>query len=207
MTRFHRYKGLISPLGRADLPEILSAGFAFKGIPRTVIAFDVAEILNRHAHAFGNAPTEEFGNVNTFVITVLNPHGLPGGAAFGWKNQTVYKVGVSYDWGRIDCCSCDNLILRAGYNYGKSPIPIAAGGDSAWIPVAVQNHLTLGATWSFTPCRELSFAWIHGFKHTVHGHRLPFVNAEAEAIAPIGGIKSPVTQQIDQIELEFSWLF
>ncbi|QLQ01512.1 MAG: outer membrane protein transport protein [Thiobacillus sp.] len=35
---------------------------------------------------------------------------------FGWKDQTIYKLGVN--WGVNE-----RLQLRAGYNYGKSPIP------------------------------------------------------------------------------------
>lgn len=206
MSRFKRYAGLITPQGRADLPEILSAGIAIKAIPRTVIAFDIARIFNHRVPAFGNPPAQIAIDLNTFQATVLNPHGANNGAAFGWKNQTVYKVGVSYDFGGFDWCWCDNIILRAGYNYGKCPIPIVNDG-APFIPSVIEHHLTLGGTWNFSPCTELSFAWIHGFKHTFHGRAVPLQPAAVEALLQAGKAKSPVTAKSDQVEIQLSWLF
>jgi long-chain fatty acid transport protein len=65
---------------------------------------------------------------------------------FGWEDQTVFKVGAEYR-------PTDKLALRAGINYGQSPIKGGnrtgnGGGDAAFanypFPAISESHFTLG---------------------------------------------------------------
>jgi len=200
MSRFKRYEGLISPQGRADLPEILSFGLAYRPFCGTTLAFDYCRIYNHCAPAFGNKTDIIFVDPTTFVVTLLNPHGANNGSAFGWKNRNVYKVGICQDWG--DCT------FRVGYNYSKSPIPRTNGTlSSGFIPAAVEQFLTLGGTWAYSPCTEFSFAYVHGFKHTVKGFVGKVFPAEIEAQFLTGKTNSNITARSDFLEFQMSWFF
>jgi long-chain fatty acid transport protein len=56
---------------------------------------------------------------------------------FGWKDQTVVKVGMEYQ-------VSDRLALRAGYNHGKSPIPASNTNRAILAPAIVEDHLSIG---------------------------------------------------------------
>lgn len=201
MSRFKKYEGLISPQGRADLPEVLSAGFAWRFVPCAVFAFDFGRIFTGRCPAFANKVADiHIDSFFPFSAHVTNPHGANNGAAFAWKSRNFYKVGLSYEL-------CDDIILRVGYNYCKNPLPKTGGADSVFLPSTVENHLTLGGTWSICPCAELSFSWIHGFKHTHHCTFAPLTPPLAESFTMLGRAKSPITSRLDQVELEYSWLF
>lgn len=66
--------------------------------------------------------------------------GMDKGMGFGWKDMTVYKIGLIYD---ID----DRLTVRAGYNYGKSPIRNDQLVFSALAPATVEKHYSIGFTY------------------------------------------------------------
>jgi long-chain fatty acid transport protein len=65
---------------------------------------------------------------------------------FGWEDQIVYKAGVEFR-------PSDKLALRAGFNYGESPIQGGnrtgnGGGDAAFanypFPAISESHFTIG---------------------------------------------------------------
>jgi long-chain fatty acid transport protein len=64
------------------------------------------------------------------------------GMGFGWTDQTVYKLGFIYDYS-------DDLTLRAGYNYGKSPVRNDQLVFSALAPGIVEKHYSIGFTKKF----------------------------------------------------------
>jgi long-chain fatty acid transport protein len=59
---------------------------------------------------------------------------------FNWENQTVYKLGVQYGVN-------NRLQVRAGYNYGKSPIPDDMVTFNLLAPGTVERHYSLGFTY------------------------------------------------------------
>ena len=79
--------------------------------------------------------------------------GADAGLGFGWKNQTIYKLGLAYQLN-------DQWTVRGGWNYGKSPIPSDNGAILVNIvaPATTQSHMTMGATYNLTPSSEVSFA-------------------------------------------------
>jgi long-subunit fatty acid transport protein len=70
-----------------------------------------------------------------------------------WHDQVVVGAGVAYapfDW----------LRLRAGYRYGRNPIPVRTEGP--FTPATVEHHMTLGVGFVISPV-TIDLAWIHAF--------------------------------------------
>lgn len=113
---------------------------------------------------------------------------------FGWEDQTVFKMGG--EW-----AMSDKVALRAGFNYGKSPIQggktLSTGMGSAmqntWFPAITESHLTLGA----------SFATASGMKLTGYYLRA-FENEEQDTPAQ-GGAKIKMNQ--NALGIGANWKF
>jgi long-chain fatty acid transport protein len=113
-------------------------------------------------------------------IRWINWKNAKGYKEFQWKDQWVIGLGGEFK-------PTQKLALRAGYNYGKSPI---SGGtkdntthnksipnfaaqysdfDIAWFnllgfPAITQNHITLGLGYEFTKNFSIDLAYKHAFK-------------------------------------------
>jgi long-chain fatty acid transport protein len=153
MSKFDKYKGLFANQGEFDIPENYGVGLAVKATPALTIAADVLRIN------YGDVPA--VGNPIDCLFTGCQLGG-PDGAGFGWRNTTVYKLGVSYDWSPA-------LTLRAGYITLKQPIPESQTLFNILAPGVVEEHLTLGATWHVSRQSELSVAYMHAFENEVKG--------------------------------------
>ncbi len=107
----------------------------------------------------------------------LNWKNAKGYKDFDWKNQWVFKIGGEYK-------VTQRITLRAGYNYGKSPIDghylilpnnqQLAGAMEAMecmrvigFPAIVEHHVTLGAGIKLTNNLTLNVAYMHAFENTV----------------------------------------
>lgn len=80
---------------------------------------------------------------------------------FGWQDQTVYKLGM--EWRQSP-----RLALRAGYNYGKSPIPQNRPGVvtmNTWFPAITEHHVTLGASYRMDDRTTLTAYGLHAFEN------------------------------------------
>ena len=87
----------------------------------------------------------------------------------------VYKLGFNYE---LD----DKWELRAGWNYGKSPIPDDQLLTSMIATAVIENHGTLGMTYKPSKHVEVNANYTHGFKH-------------AQVCAVNDGCKTMVTQR------------
>jgi long-chain fatty acid transport protein len=103
---------------------------------------------------------------------------------FKWKDQTVIAIGGEYQVNPA-------LKLRAGYNYGKSPIRSYSGlngtnqtnnipnlasqftdFDVQWFnligfPAITEHHITLGGSYQFTKNFAVDLAYVHAFEKKV----------------------------------------
>jgi long-chain fatty acid transport protein len=169
MQKFNRYKGLFAEHGEFDIPENFAVGMAYKFTPRFAVAFDVHRILWNDVASIGNkGPT----TTGTLGLNPLCPGGNAGnpecqlggdlGMGFGWTNQTAYKLGFDYKYSK-------DLSFRAGYNYGKSPIPEDQVLFNMLAPATVEKHVTFGATYTLANKDEVSFAFMHAFKNVIKG--------------------------------------
>jgi long-chain fatty acid transport protein len=121
-----------------------------------------------------------------------------GYSDFGWKNQTVYSLGYQYEtpvWA-----------IRAGYNYGKSPIVEQDGSATATranynnaavnffnlagFPAIVEQHYTLGGDYSISDNLGLSLAFVYSPKVTQSFNTSDMTNGQ---IVQGGGVASTAT--------------
>ena len=115
-------------------------------------------------------------------IRWINWKNAKGYKEFQWKDQWVIAIGGEYK-------PIPKLALRAGYNYGKSPIrggakdptnantiPNLAAPFSDFkiayfnligFPAITEQHITLGLGYEFTKTFSVDVAYKHAFKKTV----------------------------------------
>lgn len=153
MSKFDKYKGLFADQGDFDIPENFGVGIAVKAMPKLTVAADVQRINYSDVPAVGNPMDCLFTGCQL---------GGANGAGFGWRDTTVYKIGVSYEWS-------PSLTLRAGFVTLDQPIPSNQTLFNILAPGVVENHLTLGATWQLSPQSELTVAYMHAFENEVKG--------------------------------------
>lgn len=150
MTKFDEYKGLFAEQGDFDIPSNYGLGISIKATKDLTFAADVTRILYEDVAAVANRGPgvrtgPGFQGVQSgFPCGVLGNSalclGTDQGMGFGWKNMTIYKVGM--DW-----VVNEQWTLRAGYNYGKSPIPDDQLAFNTLAPATVEKHYSVGFTW------------------------------------------------------------
>ena len=149
LSRIDKYRGLLSDGSKLQVPPILGFGATYYPCSELFFSGDLEIIFWNAIDAFGKRlPTNE-------------PLGAKGGPGLGWDNQVVLKLGLSYE--PYDC-----LTLRAGWNYGSSPLGKTLLDINQVVQSHIRHHLTIGATYNRC-CQEFSFAYIHGFEATESG--------------------------------------
>ena len=150
MGKFDKYKGLFAEQGGFDIPANYGVGVAFKLNDATTLAADVQTI--------------QYSGVKSVANPMSNtaPLGADNGSGFGWKDMTAIKLGASHQYG-------SGLVVRAGFSTGKQPIPEDQTFFNILAPGVVENHLTLGATWTLASQSEVTVGYMHAFKKTVTG--------------------------------------
>lgn len=165
MSNFKKYSGFLAQNGRLDIPLKIGAGVAVRFLPCATAAFDVEYIDWRHVRALHNPLQPALNNIFAGIAT--SRLGRNNGPGFGFRSQVYYRFGVDYD-------VTDQLTVRAGYRYARTPITETQTAVNLLTVDTVENYLTLGATWCFNQCSEMSFFYAHGFNHEVKGrHSIP----------------------------------
>lgn len=158
MGEFDKYSELFAEQGGFDIPENYNFGIAFKASPSVMVALDYQRINYSGINSVGNPST----NGGAAIPGTL---GTNNGRGFGWGDIDIFKVGVEHQYN-------NNLVLRAGYNHGDNPIQGRDVTFNIIAPGVVQEHLTLGATWTLQNKSELTIAYAHAFKKSVTGSSL-----------------------------------
>lgn len=164
MTKFDKYRGLFAEQGDFDIPENYGLGIAFKPVKNLLVSADIlrinysdiASIGNRgpgQAATTGPSGTRALRGIPSIDDSMANGTttskyelGNDEGMGFGWKDMTVYKVGMQYGVNK-------KLQIRAGYNYGESPIPNDQLTFNTLAPAVVERHYSVGFT--YRPSEEL----------------------------------------------------
>ena len=160
---FDKYNWLFAEQGDFDIPENYNLGVAWQATPAVKLALDYQRI--------------NFSKVNS----VGNPAGSPGGPGasdapgFGWDDAKVWKLGMEYKYS-------PKLTLRAGYSHTNSPIKGASLADcmagsencgevtmNILAPAVIENHATLGFTYTLASGNEVTMAYMHAFENEVSG--------------------------------------
>lgn len=176
MTKLDKYKGLFAEQGDFDIPESYGIGIAVKPKKNLVVAADVLRINYADIASIGNRGPglnpDGFGPLlgvppmdtsATLGPCPTNPYciGNDQGMGFGWDNMTVYKLGVQYGVN-------NRLQIRAGYNYGKTPISNDQLAFNTAAPATVEHHYSVGFTYKANDNLEVSGTYMYVASNTQH---------------------------------------
>jgi long-chain fatty acid transport protein len=120
-----------------DFPQQAAAGIAIHVIEALTIAADVKWI-------------DWSDTMDT--LTVTGPAEFPMDP--GWDDQVVFALGVAY---RVN----DRFNLRAGFNYGESPIDEKSAGQNLLLPAVVEQHYTFGADYRMDDHWDIGFHYMY----------------------------------------------
>jgi long-chain fatty acid transport protein len=144
--RFTRYRGIFPNAGELFWPSRIGAGISWSFRRCWMLAFDYNYLFWKDSRGFKNAEFVQSGLL-----------GSVDAPSFGWLNQPICKVGLSY---RL----CRWVTVRAGYNFGNNPIPPSQTFRNKFTLSLVEHHLTLGGT--IRLCKgQFSVYYYHGFKN------------------------------------------
>lgn len=207
--KFERYKGVFPEQGSFDLPETYGVGMAFKPVKNLVFAFDAVRIMNSDVGAIGNkgpgtrctvpapagapcysgaGPLTGLPSNGPFATGTPLELGNDNGMGFGWEDQTVYKFGVQYGVN-------ERVQVRAGYNYGKSPVPDDQLTFATLAPAISEHHYTIGFTYRASENLEVSGAYMYSPEATQESPLRQNV---------VGAIDASMKQQM--LGLSLSWV-
>ncbi len=165
MDEFDKYRGLFAERGGFDIPENYNVGIAFKATPAVTIAADYQRINYSKIKSVGN-PSNQANCAPTFPAGPGVGPGCLGASGssigFGWDDVNVIKLGVEYAYS-------SRMLLRAGYNHTDNPIQSRDVTFNILAPGVVQDHVTLGFTYTLQGNSEITMAYMHAFKKSVSG--------------------------------------
>jgi long-chain fatty acid transport protein len=186
--KFDKYKGLFADGGNFDIPENYGVGLAYVVNPAWTLAADVQTIRYSQVTSVGDSVASLFNGSKQL--------GSANGPGFGWRDITVYKLGVNHQYNK-------DLVLRAGISTGDQPVPSGETFFNILAPGVVQNHFSLGATWTSTSGGEWSGFYSRAFGQSVNGsNSIPPGN-------PPGywGGEANLHLQEDLIGISYGWKF
>ncbi len=129
------------------LPTVLSAGVAFTGIDRLLLAADVRWLDYRNTQLLGEPVTA-------------------GGA--NWDSIWAVAVGSRYQL-------TDQLSLQLGYIFNENPISPNLALFNTMLPALTQHTLSAGAYFQMNEWLGMSLAYVHGFKNSISGGVFPLL--------------------------------
>lgn len=186
--RFDKYRGLFANQGEFDIPENYGVGLTYAASSRTRLAAEVQQIRYSRVAAVGNSASSLFAG---------QPLGSTNGPGFGWRDVTVLKLGVEHQLNSA-------LTLRGGISHNTQPVPSGETFFNVLAPGVIQNHLSVGVTWTQPGGGELSAFWAHGF-----GRRVQGANSIPPGVPPagFGGGNANVSLRENMIGVSYGWKF
>lgn len=179
MGKFDKYAGLFAEQGGFDIPATWTLGLAFDVTPKSILTFDIQNIMYSDVASIANP-------MSNFTVD-SNLFGSSNGAGFGWDDMTIYKLG--YQWE-----TSADWTWRAGISMTEQPIASSEVMLNILAPAVMETHLTGGFTMKTGKDSEFSLAAMYAPTSTVSGAN------------PMDG---PNTQTIElemtQFEVEASW--
>ena len=167
-----QYNGLLANNGEMEAPPHWTIGCGWDATPRLHILFDFQRILWDSIDALSNpGPTSaELAG----VIEADRRLGGSEGIGFGWIDQSVFKLGVVFDYN-------DAVTLRAGWNHASSNIPNHEALTNVPAPATINDNVTLGASWATRSFGEFTVAYMHAFKKSIVDHNTALFGAGVRA--------------------------
>ena len=131
--RFKKYAGVFPEQGRLEFPARYGAAVALRPWPTWTLALETQRVLFASEKATGNGIEQ---------LQQGEQLGADDGPGFGWRNQTVYKLGIAWD--------CTPLFsLRGGYSRGTDILPARQTLIASLAPATIAEHYTFGLSYEF----------------------------------------------------------
>lgn len=127
-----------------DYPQQLAAGIAYKATPKFTVSADVKWI--------------DWSSTMD-KLAVKGPSGISVPMDPGWKDQTVYAIGLEY-------AVSERATLRAGYNHADAPFGDDEVSHNLILPAVVEDHYTIGGDYRFNNHWELGAHYMVAPKKT-----------------------------------------
>ncbi|MEQ1661222.1 MAG: outer membrane protein transport protein [Thiobacillus sp.] len=189
---FDKYKGLFAEQGDFDIPSNWNLGVSWQATPAVKLALDyqrinysdVASVSNTSQPA-GCVPNPPAGPAASAACL-----GGARGIGFGWTDIDVWKLGVEYKYNQ-------NLMLRAGFNHGDNPIRAQDVVFNSIAPGIIENHVTLGFTYTLATGNELTMSYMHGFSNDVTG--------SDNSYFPTGSTNNKIEMYQNSLGIQYSW--
>jgi long-chain fatty acid transport protein len=164
-----------------DMPQQVIVGFGYKFNQSLRLATDI-KWINWSDTMGKNLPS---WSTNSSGATPWN---------CDWDDQFVYAIGIEFD-------ATDDLHLRAGYNYGKTPISSDRAFENIAFPAIQEHHYTVGLGWDINKKMSINAGFMYAPENTISGS-----NA---AMPPAGQAITNYETSLDMksIELGISYKF
>jgi long-chain fatty acid transport protein len=193
MTKLEEYSGLFADGGSFNIPANAAVGIAIEPTDKLTIAADVQRIFYGDIESINNpGPTNaEFNG----TISADRLMGASNGIGFGWQSIWAFKLGLKYDL-------TDAWTLRAGYNYGESPVPDEEVLINIVAPGVVEHHVTLGFSYRSSKKSQWNFAYMHAFDRSQKDPSTAF-----GAPAPAPGMPAEIAMHQNAVNVSYSRTF
>jgi len=155
MTKFDEYKGLLAEDGNFDIPPIIDLGFAYRFLPKWMLAFNYQRIQYEKIPAVSNDADLVFMPGEILL-------GTDDGLGFGWKDVNVYKLGMEWEY-RPD------LRFRAGFGYTSDTFEGSQALFNILAPAVVKKHFTLGLGKTLKKGNEINLSVMYAPNEKVRG--------------------------------------
>ena len=195
MTKFDKYSGLFAEQGGFDIPAAVTFGGSYKFNNKLTINADYKRIFYNDVPAISN----ELPSVlpfHTGAGGTVSSQSLGGddGVGFGWQDVDIFKLGVQYVYSNV-------LTLRAGVSYNSDPFEGTETLFNILSPAVINTHLSVGASYTFSPAMTFNIAFTHAFASDITGS-----NVNHATIAGLGGSGTAHQTELEmyQNELEIS---
>jgi long-chain fatty acid transport protein len=130
-------------------PAMAGIGAAYDVCDNLMVVFDIRHIL--WSDVMQSLSLDFTADGGAGSVSMVLPQ--------NWEDQTVYMIGVEYS-------PIDSLALRAGYNYGKNPVPDSL--VNPLFPAIPEQHFTLGAGYTLVEAHLFNAAMSIVPENTVH---------------------------------------
>jgi long-chain fatty acid transport protein len=165
-----KYNGFLAGNGDLDAPPQWTIGLAWDASEKLTFAFDFQRILWDSVDSISNP-----GPTASELAGIITPQRMLGGSdgiGFGWRDQSVFKLGLRYR-------PTERLTLRGGVNHASSQIPNRETLVNILAPATMNKNVTIGGSWNFGSLGELSATYKRTFKKTNHDRSTAFFGTAA----------------------------
>ncbi|HRH80629.1 MAG TPA: outer membrane protein transport protein [Thiobacillaceae bacterium] len=180
MDKLEKYQGLFAEQGDFDIPANYSLGISIKATPKVTVALDYQRI--------------EYSDVNSVANPSTNAAalGANAGRGFGWSDMDIWKLGIEYVHNK-------QWTFRGGYSHADQPISARDVTFNILAPAVIEDHVTLGFTYTLASGNELTVSYMHAFENSVTGSSL-FTALGAGASG-----NETIKMHQDSIGIAYSW--